>query len=75
MEIIEEFNYLRIKLMADGKWKRHIEDMVIKGKRLIGMFLTSSIKKLGLNDIKLQKKIFEGRLISIVHYGSELWGC
>ena len=49
--------------------------MVLKGNRLVGKLLRSSIKELGLNNIKLQKRIFEGRLISIVHYGSELWGC
>ena len=46
--------------------------MIIKGNRLMGMFRRSSIKELGLNDIKLQKRIFDGRLISILHYGSEL---
>ena len=75
MKIVEEFNYLVIKLMANGKWKRDIEDMVIKGNRLMVMFLRSSIKELGLNDIKLQKRICQGILVSIVHYGSELWGC
>ena len=46
--------------------------MVIKENGLMGMFLRSSVKELGLNDIKLQKRIFRRKMISIVHYGSEL---
>ena len=57
IKITGEFNYLGIKLMANGKGKRHIDDMVIKENRLMGMFLRSSITELDLNDIKVQKRI------------------
>jgi len=46
-KMVEEFNYLGIGLIANGKWKRHIEDMVIKENRLMGMLLRASIQELG----------------------------
>ena len=62
LKIEKEFVYLGCKVTSKGRWSSHVDLMDRRGLRAMWSVLRSSLRKIGLNDIKLMKRIFDSRL-------------
>ena len=72
LEVNDEFVYLGVKFSALRGMSRHVEDCNLRGNRLINMLLRSNLNQLA--DMRIQKRVFQTKVASSLHWGSEVWG-
>ena len=72
LEVKDEFVYLGVKFSALRGMSRHVEDCNLRGNRLINMLLRSNLNQLA--DMRIQKRVFQTKVASSLHWGSEVWG-
>ena len=67
----EEVVYFGFKFSIEVGCLRHVEYCNRKDNRLINMLL---IKNLGqLADVRIQKRVFQTKVASSLHWGSDVW--
>lgn len=74
LKVVEDFVYLGCKFTSNGRWKGQIDYVASKGLRAIWLVLKSSVLKVGLTDLRLQKRIFQTKLASVMSFAAEVWG-
>lgn len=72
LEIVSSFNYLGVQFSKKGAWSLNIENKLKKAKVALGV-VRRNLYKYESYPVNAIKKIFIGKIQSILTYGGEIW--
>ena len=72
LEVKEKFVSLSVKFSTLKGMSRHAQDCNLKGNRLINILLRSNLGQLA--GMRIQKRVFQTKVASSLHWSSEVWG-
>ena len=64
--------FIWVKVSALREMNRHINDCNLRYNRLKNMILRSYFGR--LDDVRIQKRVFQTKAASTLHWGSDVWG-
>ena len=68
----DEFTYLGCKFSSNGKFGKQLKLSLAKGKSCAYAVTASQLAN--IQNLKMHKQIFQVKIESAMHYGSEVWG-
>ena len=73
IETVSYYVYLGFKLSSRGIWTKAQEQLAEQASKAMHALMIN-LRKLGRVPIPLCFKIFDTKILPILHYGSEIWG-
>lgn len=73
IEEVKQFTYVGVTLSGNGKWTKHIEEVVMKTERKINQ-LKVKLFKFDTCTTTLAKRVLESIIEPAMLYGAEVWG-
>ena len=73
VDVVPCYSYLGITMASGGTWLQAQQQLADKASKALHALMTN-LKQIGTVPYKLCFKIFDTKIVPILHYGSELWG-
>jgi hypothetical protein len=73
LPIVSQYRYLGVQLASDGKWDKHIAQVVISGKKRVGRVY--KLLKQSPLPIRVKVSLLKALVRPVLEYASEVWHC
>ena len=73
LETVDEYKYLGMELEVGGWWKR-FKEIRIQKARMKRVRACSMAMRAGIVPVKSGVRIWEGLVLPVLEFGSEIWG-
>lgn len=73
LEKTNDYKYLGVQFTSNGQWNAHQKYLAEQAKKAL-FALKSNCSKIGHLPLYVYNKIFDTKILPILHYGAEIWG-
>jgi Reverse transcriptase (RNA-dependent DNA polymerase) len=73
IEVVDKYRYLGIDFHARDNFRAAVNSLRVRG-RAASFAMQQRCRELGIWDPKLKSQLFDSLVVTILHYGFEVWG-